>query len=1250
MTAPASNFQLPASKRTALGVVVSQFPEMHETFVVREVAALRDGGIPLRIYSLKRCRDRIVHPEAQALLGQAACLAWDDPLVWMAGFGELAAHPLRGLAGLGWALRHHAWPPVTLAKALVVWVQALALARRMRRDGITHIHAHWATMPTTAAVIISRRLSIPFSFTAHAWDIFVRNPSLTAKIQLAERVITCTEYNRSHLAARCPEAAGKILLNYHGVDVATFQRAGGEGRGTLEARSWKLEARESSAPFPVSSFQFPASDTRPLLLSVGRLVETKGYGILLEAYARLKAKGIAFRAVIVGQGPLRQALQRRLAALGLSDAVELRPAMSRDELRALYGQAFAFVLPSVVAPSGDRDGIPNVVLEAMAMGLPVVSTTVSGIPEAVQDRRTGLLVPPGDPNALARAVEVLLRRPRYAAVMGDQGRMWAETQFSGHQHMQRLVVQMRELLMEARSWKPEAGTSPEGVPTSSFQLPASRRPIRVMYIIWSLEVGGAERVVTSLAKGLDRTRFAPRVVCLNQPGALAAELAEAGIPVEALHKRPGLDLVALWRLVRLMRRERPGVVHTHLWGGNCWGRVAARLARVPVIVATEHSVDTWKRWHHFMIDRWLARLTTHLVAVSNQARDFYEARRVGAGRWQVIYNGVGLAKFQESSQCGVRNSEFGMGHSALRTPHSEFVPVVGFIGRLVQAKAPAVFVGAVAEARRRLPSLKALIVGDGPLRQDLEAQVRRLGLEHAVVFTGVRRDVSDLLAGMDALVFSSEREGLSMAMLEAMAAGVPVVATRVGGTPELIEDGVTGLLVESGNPLAVAERIVELLQDPARARAIAETARRCVHERFSLKRMVEQHEAVYVEAGSWKLETGKGAEDPPASSFQFLASKRAAKVVYIIDDLGLGGAQRQLVELVQTLPRERYEPHIISLSTSKLAYAPAVRDLGVPLSLIPQSRIWSCRALWTLYRTLRRLRPQIVHTGLFTADLYGRLAARAAGVPVVVSTVHSVELDKPWHYVAVDRWLKWLTDWFVVTARAVRTVLHAREGVSGQRTTLIYNGVDPTQFAPHAWNGALRRRIGVSSERPLIGIIGRLAPVKDHETFLRAAALVREAVPESAFVIVGDGQLKAALQSLAQRLGLSASVSFLESQGQIAPVYDALDALVVSSQYEGCCRVILEAMAMGKPVVATDSGGTPELVVDGETGRLVPPSDPDRLAEAIVGIIRDPDMARAMGLRGRRRVEEQFSLERMVAQTDSLYRALCRRKGVEASG
>jgi sugar transferase (PEP-CTERM/EpsH1 system associated) len=739
--------------------------------------------------------------------------------------------------------------------------------------------------------------------------------------------------------------------------------------------------------------------------------------------------------------------------------------------------------------------------------------------------------------------------------------------------------------------------------------------LRIGLVNWSLGLGGAEQVIIHLARECARRGHQVTVFTLNEPGAFAERVTEVGIEVVPLYKRGRYDHAVLWRLAREFRARKIEVVHTHLWGGNLWGRLAARLAGVPVVVSTEQNIDPWKPWYYLVLDRWLASWATTLVAVSEEVRRWYEARGVGRGRWQVIYNSIPIPPPPSPARTrGPLHRELGLGEE----------PVVAWVGRFVPAKAPEVFIEAMVAACRRVPGLKAVMIGDGPLREQVRAAIAAKGLERHVVMTGLRQDVPELLVGMDVLVFSSTREGLSLAMLEAMALGVPVVATRVGGTPELIEDGVTGLLVEPEAPAALARRLVELLQDPARAAAIRQAARRVVEERFSAERMAQAYLDVY--------RAGPARPDG------------RIRVCYVIDDLGLGGAQRQLVELAAALPKDRYAVHVIALSMDKAEQAAPLRRSGVGVTLIDQQGA-KLASVGRLVRTLRWWRPAIVHTWLFTADLYGRLAARAAGVPVVLSAVRSVDPDKPARQVRVDRVLQRLTDAFTVNVGAIGDVVARRERVPAGKIVTVYNGVDLRTYDPAVVDrAAARRALGLEAGAPVFGVIGRLVAVKDHATFLRAAAQVGARLPAARFLVVGSGPLQASLEASIRQLGIASVVRMLPARADVAGVFAALDVLVVSSVSEGCSNVILEAMAMGKPVIATAVGGNPELVEPEVTGLLVPAQDAARLAEAMQRLGSDRALAERFGAAGRRVAEQRFSLTRMVEQTDALYRRLLARR------
>jgi len=415
-------------------IITSQFPESNETFVIRELAALSTAGFKIEIFSLKKCRDRIRHPEAEVLAKQTTVIAWDDPGVWLRSAAAFLRHPVKSSRALAWVLRHESSSVTNLAKAIVVWMQSLVLARQMKAKGITHVHSHWATMPTTAAVLTARLLNLRFSFTAHAWDIFVSNPSLPEKVRLASAIITCTESNRQALADMCPTETGKIRLSYHGVDIRKFD-------------STNTGIRNNSSAIPVSTDEKSLhNDIKPMFLSVGRFVEQKGYEDLVSAYEEVKNRGVSFNAVIVGEGPLRKSIQRRIESAGLTDYVEIKSDMPQSELADLYRHAYAFVLPCVISANGDRDGIPNVILEAMAAGLPVISTTVSGVPEAVRDQISGFTVNPHSPAQLASALESIAADRELGARMGCESRHIAVERFSDELHLAGLVVLMNEII------------------------------------------------------------------------------------------------------------------------------------------------------------------------------------------------------------------------------------------------------------------------------------------------------------------------------------------------------------------------------------------------------------------------------------------------------------------------------------------------------------------------------------------------------------------------------------------------------------------------------------------------------------------------------------------------------------------------------------------------------------------------------------------------------------------------------------
>lgn len=349
--------------------------------------------------------------------------------------------------------------------------------------------------------------------------------------------------------------------------------------------------------------------------------------------------------------------------------------------------------------------------------------------------------------------------------------------------------------------------------------------------------GGAERLAVQVASRLDRDRF-ESILCASRrtdEPLLEQELADAGVEVLALERGSKLDLAA-WR--PLVRRLRDGVdvVHAHMFGSNVWGTVLGRLTRVPVVVAHEHTWSFEGRPLRRLLDRELVgRFADAFVAVAAEdRRKMIEVEGVDPDKIRLIPNGI---PDRETPSGDVR-AELGVAPDA---------PVLGIVCELRAQKALEVLFEAAVRLREELPALKVLVAGDGPERERLEAEVRRLGLEETVLLLGIRRDVPALLDALDVAMLSSDYEGSPLSVMEYMAAAKPIVSTCVGGVPELVEDGVHAVLVPPRDPQALAQAVAELLRDPERARQLGEAAHERQQQEFSLDAMVRRIEELYEE-------------------------------------------------------------------------------------------------------------------------------------------------------------------------------------------------------------------------------------------------------------------------------------------------------------------------------------------------------------------------------------------------------------------
>jgi len=380
--------------------------------------------------------------------------------------------------------------------------------------------------------------------------------------------------------------------------------------------------------------------------------------------------------------------------------------------------------------------------------------------------------------------------------------------------------------------------TPTGIaPTTSSLDAQPREPLRVMFLLTSMPVGGAETLLVNLVRRMDRARFRPGICCLKERGELGESLAgEMAVHSRLLSGK--YDLRVLPRLARLLRRERTGAVVTVGAGDKMfWGRLAARLARVPVAVSALHSTG----WPDGIgrLNRLLTPLTDGFIAVAEEHRR-YLVHQEGLPEEKVhtIPNGVDVHRFAPLPASSELRDELDIPETA---------PLVGIVAALRPEKNHRLFLQAAARVQRSIPEAHFLIVGDGPLRPQLEQTAADLQLSSHVHFLGTRPDVPAVLSMLDVFALSSDNEANPVSILEAMAMAKPVVATQVGSVAESVVDGTTGYLVKPGDPSELAGRIVQLLQDPLLARSLGQAGRECVVRHWSLERMVEGYERLIEE-------------------------------------------------------------------------------------------------------------------------------------------------------------------------------------------------------------------------------------------------------------------------------------------------------------------------------------------------------------------------------------------------------------------
>lgn len=721
--------------------------------------------------------------------------------------------------------------------------------------------------------------------------------------------------------------------------------------------------------------------------------------------------------------------------------------------------------------------------------------------------------------------------------------------------------------------------------------------LNVAIVIDTLARAGAQRQAAMLAAELGRLGHGATIVLLEHPAGEPLPTVMGAtvnsVPVGPLNRPAAAG--QLLALRRALRQLKPDVVHTFLFKANLVGAAAARLAGVPVVVGSRRSLGYDMNGRRARLAA-LGNLLVDGVAVNAQAIVAAARQREGRALRDpiVIPNGVAGAVVPPAAR-------------------DEGPCRLGILGNVRPVKGHDVALEALAHLISDGLDCELHLMGDRSgdpaWAAAVDAAAQRLGVAGRITWHAADGDPFVFLSGLDILLSPSRSEGLSNAILEGMTAGLPVVATDVGGSGEAL--GEAGVLVPAGDPAALAAAVRKLASDPAAARELGRRARHRAAMRFSPAAMATRHVVWY----RWLLRTADGS-----------AALRRRRVVLAIDILDTGGTETQVRHWALGLADRGIPVTIICLRAGGRV-ARQLADAGVDVVVLDKTRridpLFLLRQQWTLLR----LRPRTVVGLLTTAGLWTVPAARLAGVPHVLFSMRATCLtDDP--AVAgptglLSRSLRW-AQLVVGNSPEVLDFCRGALAVPAGKTAMLPNIITGGELrgTPRA---EVRLELGLPVDAPLFGIVARLVPVKDHDLFLDVCVRVAQQMPRARALVVGDGPEGERIAAAVEARGLTGIVTMVGHRPDAARWLRAVDAAVLTSRSEGSPNAVLEALAVGTPVVSVNVGDVARFIgADG--GRVVDERDPAAMAEALVTILRKRNVVPPFSL------VERHDPERVMAQ------------------
>ncbi|MFO7889392.1 MAG: glycosyltransferase [bacterium] len=769
--------------------------------------------------------------------------------------------------------------------------------------------------------------------------------------------------------------------------------------------------------------------------------------------------------------------------------------------------------------------------------------------------------------------------------------------------------------------------------------------VNYLYDITQSSVGAAVHV-QELAKALRAYNYDVKVCFINR---FSIEDAEQRVAREFLKKYLSKYLGSLNALLsniyyffrewKLVFKKRPDVLLVRYNFFNFSIAVVCKVLRIPFILeinAPGHYES--KVFSKYVIklsllgwffERLMIRFARRIYVVSKQLKQFYVKHNIPGGKIQVIVNGVDEIKINPSVSSKKIKANYNL----------EGKTILGFVGSFHYWHGIQQLQSLIKDVLAEYTDTVFLLIGDGPLKKDMENFIRKQNITDKVLLPGYIKydDIPFYLSSMDIVLAPYPKHKLfyysPIKLFEYMAAGKSVVATSIGQIKEIIEDGVNGLLYEAENYDAMLKKTNLLLQDNALCKRIGKEARKTIEDNYTWKHTAKKLDQIIqlnIVGSQYKVKSR-------------IDNKKKIKVLQLVEGFNLGGAEKKLLELVQRMNPDCFQTVVCSLGLVGPSGTIAnefrqLRQYGVDVIEIPRKHRIDFSLILKLVTLVKNRRIDIIMTNLFYADIMGIIVGRLGKVKAVFTweATPSSEWLIPRRLLSYRALIPWC-DKIIAVSQATAEFLIKKRKINPDKIKVIPYGVDLTKY--NNKNGyAVRKELGLSKGDKTIGTIGRLHQLKGHKYLIEASAKIIKQYPQIKFIIIGEGEYRSRLENLVSKHKLDKYYKFLGFRDDIPELLQAIDIFTLPSLTEGLPNVVLEAMASRKPIVATPVGGIKEAVIDGITGILVPPKDYEGLSKALCYFLENPDKAVEFGRKGRERVEELFSLQNQIKSFENIYK------------